>query len=104
MKSKRPFQNGRIRCCATLLGAFAAVSAFSAEVTNAPPAAAAPPLTQQEMFEGGKDAYNNWVEFSTGGFFIEGSRSQFQQRHRSGEAFGGLEDFHYTTPIATNTT
>ncbi len=56
------------------------------------------------MFEGGKDSYNNWIEFSAGGFFIEGSKSQFQQRHRSGEVFGGIEDFHYTTPIATNTT
>src|SRR6266487_3495599 len=99
MKSRRPFPIGRIRwCCATMLGACAAVSAFSAEETNAPPAATAPPLTQVQMFEGGKDTFNNWIEFSTGGFLIEGSRSQFRQRHRSGEVFGGIEDFHYATP------
>ena len=56
------------------------------------------------MFEGGKDTFNNWIEFSTGGLLINGSQSQFQQRHRSGKVFGGIEDFHYTTPIATNTT
>src|ERR1043165_8271287 len=106
MKSRRPFPNGRIRwCCATLLGTWATVSALSADETNVPPAAAAlPPLSQQEMFEGGKDVYNNWIEFSTGGFLINGSRSQFEQRQRTGKVFGGIEDFHYTTPIATNTT
>lgn len=105
MKSRRSFPNGQIRWyCATLLGAGAAVSALSADETNAPPAAAPAPLTQEQMFEGGKDSYNNWIEFSTGGFLIEGNQSQFQQRHRTGEVFGGIEDFHYTTKIATNTT
>ena len=96
-----------------LVAACAGVSAFAAEETNAPPATtnapaaiepASPPLTQAEMFEGGKESYNNWIEFSTGGFLINGNQSQFQERHRSSEVFGGIEDFHYSAKIATNTT
>jgi hypothetical protein len=96
-----------------LVAACAGVSAFAAEETNAPPATtnapaaiepASPPLTQAEMFEGGKEPYNNWIEFSAGGFLINGNHSQFQERHRSREVFGGIEDFHYSAKIATNTT
>lgn len=103
MKSRRSFTSERVGwCCAALLLS-AATSGFAAEETNAPPAAP-PPLTQEEFFEGGKETYNNWIEFSAGGFLINGSKSQFQQRQRTGEFFGGIEDFHYTAPIATNTT
>lgn len=55
------------------------------------------PLTPEEFFEGGKETYANWVEFSTGGLFTSGNNAQAQQRtqYREG-AFGGIEDLHYT--------
>ncbi|MEK7677005.1 MAG: hypothetical protein AAB676_14325 [Verrucomicrobiota bacterium] len=82
-----------------------AAATLSAADTNAPPATVPAALTPEQMFEGGTDAYNNWIEFSTGEFFIGGSNAQFQQRHRtSGGAFGGIEDFHYQADLATNTT
>src|SRR6266571_157545 len=105
MKSRAPFINKRV-CwtCASLLTAFVGVFPLSAADTNAP-APAAPPLTPQDMFEGGKDAYNNWLELSAGGFLTGGDKAQFQQRQRSrGGPFGGIEDFHYQTSVATNTT
>jgi hypothetical protein len=106
MKSTTPFNIKWIRrTWASLLTAWFAVSPLSAADTNAPAAAVAPPLTPQEMFEGGKEAYNNWIELSVGAFFTGGNKAQFQQRQRSRSGpFGGIEDFHYQTGIATNTT
>jgi len=78
---------------------------LSAADTNAPPATVAPPLTPQEMFEGGKETYNNWIELSIGSFFTSGDKAQFQQRQRNRSGpFGGIEDFRYQTTVATNTT
>src|SRR6185503_14565990 len=106
MKSRTPFERKWIRRgWASLLAAWSALSPLSAAETNAPAAAAAPPLTPQEMFEGGKEVYNNWIELSVGSFFIGGDKAQFQQRQRSRSGpFGGIEDFHYQTSVATNTT
>lgn len=60
--------------------------------TNAPP----PVLTPEEFFEGGVEAYPNWIELSAGGFFTGGNQSEFQQRMQSPDnVFGGIEDFHY---------
>ena len=52
----------RLVAPATLL-AFAAslASTQAADTTNAP-AKPAPQLTPEQMFEGGKDSYANWVE------------------------------------------
>jgi hypothetical protein len=89
-------------------------SAVPTTVTNAPPAAAtnaAPaaaataPMTPAQMFEGGTNAYNNWIEFGVGGFFTTGNKSQFQQRNQnSGGPFGGIEDLHIQEQIAKGTT
>jgi hypothetical protein len=71
----------------------------------APPAAAPPPLTPEQMFEGGAKSYNNWIDLSAGGFISSGNNAQFQQRHQtSGGAFGGIEDFHYQADVAKGTT
>jgi len=86
-------------------GLLMAVSTLTAAETNAPPAAAPPPMTQEQMFEGGTNAYNNWIEFSTGGILASGNQSSFQQQHQiSGAAFGGLEGFHYGTNLDKTTT
>jgi hypothetical protein len=68
--------------------------------TNAPPA-----LTPEQMFEGGTNSYNNWVDFPRGQAFVSGDKRQFQQQQQMpAGAFGGISDFHFQTGIATNTT
>ena len=106
MKSKRPFEKRRFRRRGVaLLGVGMAVSTASAADTNAPPAAIPPPMTPQEMFEGGKEPLNNWVEFSTGGFITSGNKAQFEQMHRSPAGpFGGIEDLHYQHDLDKSTT
>ncbi len=62
-------------------------------------------MTAEQMFEGGTNTYANWIEFSAGGFMTRGNSAQAQQLHqRKRGVFGGIEDFHYSTGIATNTT
>lgn len=62
-------------------------------------------LTAEQMFEGGKDTYNNWVELSFGGLLTHGNPAQAQQRLRLQRgAFGGIQDFHLQQTVATNTT
>jgi hypothetical protein len=73
-------------------------------VTNAPAASPAP-LTPEQMFEGGTNAYNNWVDVSAGGFITGGNSRQFQQQHQTTRgAFGGIEDFHFQEDLAKSTT
>src|ERR1044071_1062436 len=105
MKSRMPFQNKRggwAWACA--LAICAAASKVPAADTNALAGKVVPPLTPQEFFEGGKETYNNWIEIGAGGFFVDGNKSQFQQRHRSGPVFGGIEDFHYSASLTNKTT
>lgn len=108
-----------------LAAALASLSVASAAEgdTNAPPQAAAAPeqaepaaeateaaeepaaLTPEQSFEGGAEAYVNWIELGVGGSFIEGNKAQFQQHRRtSGDAFGGIQDFHYQRDLAKGTT
>jgi hypothetical protein len=92
---------GRAAWLGLILPAFAVMAAD----TNAPPATVAAPLTPEQMFEGGTNSFNNWIDLSVGGFVSGGNRAQFQQRHQtSGGAFGGVEDFHYQTDLAKGTT
>ena len=99
-------------CWAALLSFMLPAFALLAADTNTPPAtstasqAAAPaPMTPEQMFEGGTNAFNNWIDLSAGGFISSGNKSQFQQRHQtSGGAFGGFDDFHYQTDVAKGTT
>jgi hypothetical protein len=73
-----------------------------ADSTNSP---AVKPLTTPQMFEGGTNTYNNWVELSFGGLFTQGSTAQAQQRHQmSNGAFGGISDFHLQEEVAKKTT
>jgi hypothetical protein len=132
MKSNDLLQTERIRWhWAALLGLWVAVSALSAAdntnpppatvtnapavtATNTPPAAVtnapqkrveAPPLAPEQMFEGGTNAFNNWIDLSVGGFISSGNKAQFQQRHQtSGGAFGGIDDFHFQKDVAKGTT
>jgi len=62
-------------------------------------------LTASQVFEGGTNAYNNWIEFSTGGFLTRGNAAQAAENQRlRGGAFGGIQDFHLQQNVATNTT
>jgi hypothetical protein len=113
----------------TLPGAFAALSLSAIETkglppaagTNAPPVAAgtnaapatattnAPPntpepLTPQQIFEGGTNAYSNWIDLGVGGFWTGGNKAQAQTLRRASRgAFGGIEDFRYQAPIDKST-
>jgi hypothetical protein len=104
---KSPLSKIAIRCCWASL--FASGAVLGAD-TNTPPASAAPAkaaepvLKPGEYFEGGAKSYNNWVEFSGGGFIFNGNKPQFQQQQKTkGHGFGGLEDLHYTTQLDKTT-
>jgi hypothetical protein len=105
MKFRRLIFNERGRLgWASLLGFCAAVSTLSAADTNSPPAAPAP-LTPEQMFEGGTNSCNNWVDLAAGGFLTSGNNAQLQQRYQtSGGAFGGIGDFHYQGNLDKGTT
>jgi hypothetical protein len=131
MKTNNLLQTGRIGWhWAALLGLWVAVFALSAAetnpplatVTNAPVVTAtnarpavvtnapqqrveAPPMTPEQMFEGGTNAFNNWIDLSAGGFISSGSKAQLQQWHQTPHgAFGGVEDFYYQADLAKGTT
>ena len=61
-------------------------------------------LTAGQMFEGGTNTFNNWVELSAGGLLTTGNKAQAQQRSRLNDgAFGGISDLHFQQNVATNT-
>jgi len=119
----------RWRIGSFLSGVFAAFSLSAADTntpppagaTNAPPAgtgtnatpatatADAPPeepepLTPQQIFEGGTNAYSNWIDLGFGGFWSGGNKAQAEaRRHASRGAFGGIEDFRYQKTIDKST-
>jgi len=105
MKSRSTIQDERSRRVWVLfVGCCAVVPTLLAAETNAPPAAP-PPLTLEEMFEGGTNAYNNWIDFAVGGFTTSGNKAQAQQmRQNTGGAFGGISDFHYQKNLDKTTT
>jgi hypothetical protein len=108
------------RSATILLGLGFALSSLWAADTNAPPAAATnappavstnapppppPPLTPQEMFEGGNKTYNNWLELSAGDFIISGNRARFQrQQQDTFGPFGGIADLHVEGNVSKGTT
>lgn len=59
----------------------------------------------EQVYEGGADTYNNWIELSTGGLITDGNKAQAEQRTRINRTgmFGGIEDLHYQTEIAKKT-
>lgn len=70
-------------------------TAYGADTTNT--------LTQGQMFEGGTNTYNNWVDFSFGGLLTHGDQAQAQQFLQMNRgAFGGIEDLHVQGAMNTN--
>lgn len=69
-----------------------------ADDTNSPP-----PMQPQDYFEGGTNAYTDWIALSAGGFLAGGDQDQAQQnqRWRNG-GFGGIEDLHLQGNVNTN--
>ena len=66
----------------------------------APPAAQdKKPATETKNAEPPAE-YNNWLDLSVGGFFVDGDQAQFQRRQgQSAGPFGGIEDFHWEQPV-----
>ena len=63
------------------------------------------PITPEQMFEGGTNTYNNWIELSAGGLTTHGSAAQADQRdHLNNGFFGGIEDLHLQQDVAKKTT
>ncbi len=73
-----------------------------ADGTNTP---AVKPLTPEQLYEGGKDTYNNWVDLSVGGLMTSGNNAQAQQQYQlSNDPFGGISDLHLQQDVAKKTT
>ena len=70
-------------CRAALLSLILPAFALLAADTNAPPATVPAPLTPEQMFEGGTNSFNNWIDLSAGGFISGGNQARFQQRHQT---------------------
>jgi hypothetical protein len=62
-------------------------------------------ITPEQLYEGGTNSYNNWIELSTGALLTRGNANQAKQgeQHDTG-IFGGIEDLHYETQVAKKTT
>ena len=61
--------------------------------------------TPAQLYEGGTNSYNNWVELSAGGLMTKGNANQASQGQQLNTgAFGGIEDLHYATDVAKKTT
>jgi hypothetical protein len=62
-------------------------------------------MTPGQMFEGGTNTYNNWVDLSVGGLMVHGNTAQAQQRYQlSDDPFGGISDLHLQRDVAKGTT
>ena len=66
---------------------------------------AADKVKPEDLYEGGKDGYANWIELSAGDLMTSGNANQAEQRERMNTGvFGGIEDLHYQTEVAKKTT
>jgi hypothetical protein len=64
-----------------------------------------PALTPEQLFEGGTNTYNNWVDLAVGGLMVNGSTAQAQQQlQMQKDAFGGISDLHMQQDVAKKTT
>ena len=81
-----------------LLFVLSAVGSLAATDTNAPP-----PLTPEQMFEGGTIAYTNWVDFTAGGALVHGSRAQFQQQQQLRRAHSAASAISISSPVSPRT-
>jgi hypothetical protein len=90
---------------ALLVGLCMAGASVATADTNAPPATLPAPLTPEQMFSGGKNSLNNWIEVSAGGFLTRGDRGSFEQQEQHiGAAFGGIDGLHVETNLDKSTT
>lgn len=66
---------------------------------------AADAVTPEQMYEGGTNTFENWVEFGGGDMITSGNKAQAQQINQlPAGGFGGLTDAHYQTEVAKKTT
>jgi len=62
-------------------------------------------LTPNQIYEGGTNTYNNWIELSTGALLTQGNANQATQgKQLNTGVFGGIEDLHYESLVAKKTT
>ena len=88
---RRQARLGRYWMGVTLLAAGAA--AHGADSTNSVPKV--DPLTPAQQYEGGEDAYHNWIELGGGNMSSTGNKAQAQQiMGLDSGGFGGITDAH----------
>ena len=64
-----------------------------------------PALTPEQLYEGGANTYNNWVDFSVGDLMVHGNTAQAQQQYQLSKGlFGGISDLHLQQDVAKKTT
>ena len=62
-------------------------------------------VTPGQLYEGGTNTYNNWIELSAGDMITSGNKAQAQQINQlPGGPMGGVEDLHVQEDIAKKTT
>ena len=62
-------------------------------------------VTPAQLYEGGTNTYNNWIELSSGALMTQGNKTQASQGQQLNTGvFGGIEDMHYETDVAKKTT
>ena len=62
-------------------------------------------ITPAQIYEGGTNAYSNWIELGSGALLTQGYAPGAEQRERLNPgAFGGIEDLHYQADVAKKTT
>ena len=62
-------------------------------------------ITPEQIYEGGTNTYSNWIELGAGSLLTQGYAPGAEQQDRlNSGAFGGIEDLHYQTNVAKQTT
>ena len=90
------------------LGSLATTGLPAAEPAPGPDAQAPDPEEEAKLQEfsnwmGGATDTSNWIDFSVGGVFVDGDKAQFQRRRQiSGDAQGGVADFHWEKFVGEN--
>lgn len=63
----------------------------------------APPMSPADYFEGGTSTYNDWIDFSGGGFMAHGNSAQAEAiQNWSKGGFGGIQDLHLEGHLPNN--
>jgi len=62
-------------------------------------------ITPEQSYEGGTNAYSNWIQLGTGALLTQGYAGGAEQQERlNSGVFGGIEDLHYQADVAKKTT